>query len=462
MIRLLRCCSYKTLIATILFLAIILTCGLMPMQTDTWWQLRAGQDMWASQTVLLRDVYSHTADGAYWPNHEWLAELIFYVVHRIGGFALLTLFATALIAGGWALTWRLTRGPVRQAFILTLIALIPSAVWWEPRPHAFSLLFIMTTVYLLARRRYWWIPPVFLVWANCHGGVLLGFVLLAAGGAAQVFLQPRLLGRHLLLIVLCAIAVTATPLGFGFWTEIPQSLGRINRYTLDEWMRPGLTEVPMIPFWGIAIVFCIALARNVSTIRTASPEDATVYACALALLPGAVAAVRNVGPFLMIAVPALTSLLYAHREPEAADRDPRPVTNFALISVAVVAVALVLFSAYRNRWPRLRWKPVPDAALAALQHCPDNLYNRYDEGGYLLWFAQDRKVFLDGRQDPYPPELVLEHIDVETGKRGHEPVFARHGIRCAFLPTVSPTATRLTSAGWKTLYRDARWVVFRD
>ena len=182
--------TFDRVLAALVFLAIALACALTPMQTDTWWQLRAGRDMWASRSVLLTDVYSHTAYGTFWPNHEWLAEVVFYALYRVGGFPLLTLFAAALIVGGWMLSWRLAKGPVRERFLWVGIALIPSSLWWEPRPHAFSLLFIVATVFLIARRRLWWLPLIFVVWANVHGGVLLGFVLLGAGLGAQTLLAP--------------------------------------------------------------------------------------------------------------------------------------------------------------------------------------------------------------------------------------------------------------------------------
>ena len=173
----------------------------------------------------------------------------------------------------------------------------------------------------------------------------------------------------------------------------------------------------------------------------------------------ALSAVRNVGPFLMIAVPALTILF-----PRQTVRRPheKPLLNGAIILIAALGLAGMLTTAYRNQLPRLRWAPVPPGALAALERCPDNLYNRYDEGGPLLWFAPQRKVFLDGRQDPYSPALVLEHIRMETGSGDYEAVFARHAIHCAYLPTASPVAGRLSAAGWQALYRDASWVVFRD
>ena len=145
--------SYDRLLTTVLCLAIFLTCSLSPIQSDTWWQLRAGHDMFASRQVLLTDTYSHTASGAFWSNHEWLAEVVFYALYSIGGLGLLTIFSAGLIAAGWMVSWSMRRGPARPAFILFLCALVSSSGWWEPRPHAFSLLFIPMTVFLVERNR---------------------------------------------------------------------------------------------------------------------------------------------------------------------------------------------------------------------------------------------------------------------------------------------------------------------
>jgi len=367
-----------------------------------------------------------------------------------------------LIAGGWAITWRLAKGPVREVFAWTALALIPASLWWEPRPHAFSLLFVMTTVFLLVRRRYLWLPLVFLVWANCHGGVLLGFVILAAGLGVRTMMAPRTWWKSALIGLGCVVAATATPLGLSFWSEIPKSLMRIRLYPIDEWRPPHMMDVLEALFWVIAIVFCGALFRNRRRLSGAPAGDLTLYACALAILPTAMLAVRNVGPFLMIAVPAITSLLQIGRGRAASKRAERPLLNLAVMSCGALAVTIALVWAYRNDIPHLHWTPLPAPAMLALQQCPDNLYNRYDEGGYLLWFAPDRKVFLDGRQDPYPPDLILEQLQMETSGSDYRDVFSRHRIHCAYLPTVSPTVAQLSNSGWKTLYRDAQWVVLRD
>jgi hypothetical protein len=452
----------ENFLGVFLILIVFLVCGLTPMQTDTWWQLRAGQDMWTSRRILLTDTYSHTAYGSFWPNHEWLAEVIFYGMYRAGGLPLLTLFAAGLITAAWVITWRLTQGPADIVFAVTALAIVPAAQWWEPRPHAFSLLFLMVTVSLLVYQRYLWLPLVFLVWANCHGGVLLGLVVLCAGLGTQTILDGRGWKRSMLVIAGCAMAATVTPLGFAFWTEIPRSLYRISLYTFDEWKRPRLSELALAPFWGISLVFCAGLLWRGRRLLLLHKRDITLCACALVLLPASLRAVRNVGPFLMVAIPATASLLPIGRQSGTTNRTSKPLANLALMCLAVAGAAWTLRWAYTNEIGRLRWTPLPKPALMALTQCPDNLYNRYDEGGYLIWFAPDRKVFLDGRQDPFPAELVLKHIEMETRGGPYKQVFAQHGIHCAFLPRTSPTAMQLAADRWKELYRDSRWVVLRD
>ena len=183
----------------------------------------------------------------------------------------------------------------------------------------------------------------------------------------------------------------------------------------------------------------------------------TLSACALVLLPLSILAVRNVGLFLMVAVPAITALTEVDREPSRARRE-RASLNLAVVSAAATASIAAIVYAYVMRIDHLRWTPLPVGSLRALSTCSGNLYNRYDEGGYLIWFAPQKRVFLDGRQDPYEPQLVLEQIRIET-TGDYSAAFAQYNIGCASLPTSSPVAARLTTAGWRSLYNDPNWVV---
>ena len=197
-----------------------------------------------------------------------------------------------------------------------------------------------------------------------------------------MLLDRRKLWRALVVLGCCAVAATATPLGISFWTEIPASLARIRLYPLDEWQRPKLLDFRVLPFWLLAAAFVYGLFRARATLRRARPDVATIYACAVVLLPMALSAIRSVGPFLMIATPALTWLFArSERATEAAPaRRERPMLNLAVAAVAAISVLVTITRAYSNQIPRLHWTPVPAGAIAAFPQCPDNLYNRYDEG----------------------------------------------------------------------------------
>ena len=177
--RVMAAFTFARLCTLLLFAAIGTATCLMPAQNDTWWQLRAGMEIWRTRSVDLHDHFSHTVFGGYWPNHEWLSQLIFYAVHRVGGMPLLTATCAAAIVAAWAIVWRLSTGVVMRRVIVGGLAVLGSSQGWTLRPQVFTLLLCAATAYLLVRRREVLLPPLFLLWANLHGGVVLGFVILA-------------------------------------------------------------------------------------------------------------------------------------------------------------------------------------------------------------------------------------------------------------------------------------------
>jgi hypothetical protein len=267
------------------------------------------------------------------------------------------------------------------------------------------------------------------------------------------------------------VATLATPLGLTFWTEIPRSLARIRQLGIQEWDPPRLATLSLIPFWLMAVVLVglmVARVRKLSRdVEACRRGYLTICACALALLPLAFMAGRNVPPFLMLAVPAIAALIKpgtsrsAGGVPMPVRARHRPRLNGAITAVAGMLVSGAVVYAYATPVDHLRWTPLPEASLAALRTCRGNLYNRYDEGGYLIWFAPDHKVFLDGRQDPYPVDLIKEQVRVESSG-DFKPLFQRYDIHCAYLPANSLVSGRLSRAGWRTLFRDARWAVLAD
>src|SRR5262245_2959494 len=219
--------SFDRLLTILAFLAIAAAALLMPAQNDTWWQLKAGERIWTTRHVLLSDTFSFTANGAFWPNHEWLSQAVFYGIYSLGGLPLLTVACAAAVIGGWTIALRLAPASPRAKFLLIAWVLGAATTAWTLRPQVISLLLVAVTVALLVRRRYVWLPPLFMLWANLHGAVLTGLVLVAAACCAafvEVFAasdKPEFSVRALrplrsvaVTSVLCALATLATPLGY--------------------------------------------------------------------------------------------------------------------------------------------------------------------------------------------------------------------------------------------------------
>ena len=445
-----------------LFSGILLAACLIPAQSDTWWQLRAGEEMWRTGRVMLHDEFTHTVNGQHWPNHEWLSHVLFYALYSLGGLPLLTAFCAAAITLAWIIVFRLTPGPLLFRVAAVGFGALFSSPAWCLRPQVLTLALVAVTLWILVRGRFvWLLPAIFLVWANLHGAVALGGVLVFASWVACALTDRRALPGFTIVACLCLAATAATPLGISLWLEVPDSLQRLKQYGVSEWRAPSLLNLGDLPFWGVA-----AAAGSLAWINRERLRSRQTLALMIAtglLFVLATRSIRNVPPFLVVAMPAIAALA---RFGTARERAARPEARGQLVLNALTLIAVIVgglafvWIAWRTPIPRLAWTPVPPAAIAAIESCPGPLYNRYDEGGYLIWFVRDRKVFIDSRQDPFPEDLVKAHIQLErTGE--YQPLFGRYAIACALSAEGTPLARRLEGDGWSTQSAGPGWNVYR-
>jgi hypothetical protein len=464
--------SFEGMVVALLFVAVAFGACLTVAQADTFWNLRAGQDIWQTGHVPRVDAYSFTAAGRPWPDHEWLWQAMAYGLFRAGGFPLLTAVSAGMIVAAVAIVYRLMVGAVSTRFLLVVLTVPIGSLVWTLRPQLATLLGMSALLALLARDRLRWLPLLFVVWANAHAGVALGgMALLVAFIVAWIYaLRPGAseadgarARRLTLFLPLCALATTLTPLGFGIFRFVLESEARLRAARVIEWMPlSSMGPVPVGVFWLLVVALFVLLMARRRRLVAGEWADWVSVAIALVLLPFAARSARHVGLWLLLAPVAASRLLGADfrlRRRPAVESPDNPRLNAALVALIGGAAAVAVAKVWVMPLPRLGWEPLPARALAAVEACPGNLYNHYNQGGFLVWYLPQRKVFVDSRQDPFPLKFLLEHEEVEAGKRPYGPLFQRWDIRCSFLSKESPTVAALARAGWRTTYADPLWSV---
>ena len=201
-------------------------------------------------------------------------------------------------------------------------------------------------------------------------------------------------------------------------------------------------------------------------------RDWVIVAGALALLPLAAAAVRNIG--------AVRAARGARGEPPA--RPERPHVRLPLAAGRARRRAdadrpIVNLVAARRRWrsrgarvrragatgtgaPTLGWHPIDDARArggARLRRAALQPLRR----GRLPDLVRAREAGVR-RRPPGSVSAVAPAARSSTSSAGsapYRPLFERWGIRCAFLPVTSPTVAALDRDGWITRYRDDSYTV---
>ena len=120
-------------------------------------------------------------------DHEWLAEIPFYLGWRAfgpRGIFLVTLIAIEIVLLGILGLAYLESGSIKAAFVVGFAAMFLASVSFGPRTLLFGWIFLVLELGLLAgfrrgRDYLWAMPFVFLLWINTHGSWIIGLVVLA-------------------------------------------------------------------------------------------------------------------------------------------------------------------------------------------------------------------------------------------------------------------------------------------
>ena len=478
-----------------------------PVDPDFGWHLRMGVDLVLHPGhIPMTDPYSHTMPEWPWVDHAWLTDAVIGALSvSLGHWGLTAIIVAFGAVTMWAFFWSASVANVGAVARLVAVA---AALWTAlpflgVRTQMVTLfgLAIVSWVWVRVHHGHaevsWTLPLVFLIWSNVHGGFTAGFFYLGltlalslivgivAEGAVpgmgallrrsdEPILARGVLGRVAVIVLISALATLLNPYGWHLHREIYQSLSdRFMLQVLHEW-QPVSSETLagrwFLGYVGVLAVLMMGWYRRVEPIRM------TVLMVFLGL---AVRHFRNIPFFLLLSVPLLAELLQRVGDQlQVLGQSRAWLRRLAALVLPAVVAGLLGFLGPDHLQGVARAARAPaeyfqqtgypiEAALWAQRHrerVGTRLYNEYGDGGFLLWWLPEHKIFVDGRMPAWrlgDRWVFYDYVLLTTGDPPALGVLQKYGVDWGIVKKDSALAHALQGRPeWESVYDDRKVVIF--
>ena len=453
---------------------------------DFWWHLRIGRWMVEHGQLPSQDLFTFTAASHVWTDHEYLTEILMWLTYStLGLTALCVAFGLLTWGGFWLIYLQVRRQPFVFIGVGLAIAAVAGSPIWGPRAQMITFALSCLELYWLQgylagrSRAINYFPLVVILWANLHGGWVIGFVWLGVALVAELLSWAwdqdnpahRMHVRRLAVIGLAsAVAVAATPHFLSLYPYPFQTQGsEAQQRLIVEWASPNFHDLFLRPFEAMAFLVIAGFA-----LRRPSLYQFLLTAAALFL---ALQSVRNVALFVAAATPVMITTYGEWWREFAAARKwtyglpPRRlfavITAIVLIFIALITTVRVANNVSPAHQQSMDVESYPVAAadwLAAHPEVGTRMYNQYGWGGYLanrFYPDPNRRVFIFGEAALMGDQLLNEYQDVQTLRPDWKQVLDKYGVDyIVYNKDAALSNVLATQSDWTLVYQDRVAVIY--
>ena len=461
------------------------------------WQIRIPDAMIEHGGFVYTDPFGGPTQGEPWVPYGFLGSSLYRLADEwsgLDGIAALTAFTLALLL---RCLYRMlvTDGvPTVQALLWTFLAALGISSAWVARPNVFTLLFTLVTAHVcvqwhrgqISRNRTLWLIPLFLVWANTHGGFAGGLITIAVAGLAELAIarfnpggRSEAIARFRWFVMLgagCFLATLVNPYGWRLHALILKVMRDPFMMNLnDDWLSPDFHAVGAFRFELLILLLPLLLAC--SRYR----PDWVSLALVIVWLHFALNGRRFAPLWVLVAVPTMALLTkelpvmerigawLRESHPDFAPRPPAPAGRLRWFWTAVIALALLISTRYVGAYARHNPEIIPAQALDRLLelHRGERVFHSINWGGYLTWKGWKNEphflVWIDDRNEIYGKARTEEWRTLSAALPGWREKLDDLGIELVCIEANSGLAYRLAEEPhrWEELYRDDYAVIFR-
>ncbi|MDP3057632.1 MAG: hypothetical protein Q8N37_03905 [bacterium] len=495
-----------------------------PLDPDLFWHLKTGKLIWQYKIIPQVDWYSYTMSDFPWIDHEWLTEILMYLIKNTFGwlglsifFAIITTFIFAWVIPRISRNIETKRYPFYTSFILIILGADAASLVFGARPQILSLLGVALILYIIKEYQInnkskivYFLPFLFLLWTNMHASFILGLGLLGVYLALDKNLRLPA-GRHpeaewvklhrpltpeawkkLSWLALLSIAITfINPYGAKVYIEIYRTFSDSYGHNLIiEWLSPNFhsTEGIIFSFYLIFLFVILCITKKI---------DMFSFVLLPFLLFFSLQASRNIPFFVLISLPVLIKSLEGFEEIFSS------VMQKKVIAVSL-SVLLIFYPPFLSETNDVIKTMRDEKALAGFGKFPQkeamdflenyrdknsgNILNDYNWGGYLIGnikcspYAKasgDKqnsnnknklqmecypKVFIDGRMAHWiTPErhILKDYNEIIDLKDDSQKLLDKYQIKAIFYRKDTHLGRSFSfNNKWKKIYEDDLAIIY--
>lgn len=404
---------------------------------DIWFHIAYGRYLLENHTLIPdHSVFSWTPATNGIIYCAWFSEIIFYLLYEAGGLPMLYAFRYLVIGMFIVLAVsllkrsRLALSPVTMLILMT--GILMSYAGLRIKAELFSFLFMTVFVWtwftIKARPDKNWIllyffPAILFLWANSHGGFILGLVFLAFMGVGELLnyiagssrlLTPRFRKHLFIALCLCFLSIFLTPYGLQYIAQLGNDLilnpeeFKNHMKTIAEYQSIFFPQASHFHFKDYLVVAAMIFSSLAAIQFKKNKID---WAILLVNIGFILLYIKYIRATYFWGIIFVFSSFFIIRE-ISQSRSKEYTENFARLSVSCLAGIIVIFFGLRAHFQAFTMPSIgfnQDYIIPAAEteyvrkNCPGLVIgNDYYCGSYLLWSLwPTRKVFIDARYFPY-------------------------------------------------------------
>lgn len=462
--------------------------------TDIWGHLAYGELIWQTGSIPAVEPLVPLSSGIPFIDTAWLSQLISFQFFQLFGVAGIKLLYAAAITV--CLGVLLTRVQQRTgSFLWGLVCAAGFLICdWKQlgivRPQLAGLVcFILLFTILNARRwrnSYWFfIPAIFLLWANLHGSFPVGLGLVACcltgriidvfrkTGSWKAMFRDSVTRRYFILLELSAVAVLVNPFGIQIYAEVFSFSSHPNLAELIEW---NPLTLRMYQGKAAAVLGLLLVTAYRLTPRRISVAEVLIL---VGLGFAALWSSRMIiwwAPVAAYYAAIHGSAIWGHKLKQLADQSEENAIHYAgkwtVVSVgviwicfAVTPIGSLMLHGKKVDFEKSVSGATPIGAVNYLKekNIKGQLFNSMELGDYLMWAGPETaSVFANSHVHLLPEEVWNHYLRIVNYGADADELLDRYGVNTIVLdlPRRGSLSRRLERDGkWSVGYKDGRSVV---